>query len=128
MAWQAWRGSGDQTLAELGAEEVAPRAARVAFRHGLLVGALNPEDGRLLPRVPASVRDPGAGPVWAQLVVLGLLFIALATLVDAQWAMAGATLRSTLPNLRMRIVNRASAVVYAALAAVALSARRLTSA
>lgn len=60
--------------------------------------------------------------------MLGLLFIVLATLVDAQWAIAGATLRSRLPNLRMRLVDRASAVVYTALAAVALSARRLTSA
>ena len=128
LAWQAWRGSGDQTLAELGAGEVPPRSARVAFRDGLLVGALNPKTAVFYLAFLPQFVTPGAGPVWAQLVVFGLLFIVLASLVDAQWALAGSTLHRVLPNLRMRLVDRASAVVYAALAAVALSARRLTSA
>jgi threonine/homoserine/homoserine lactone efflux protein len=71
---------------------------------------------------------PDAGPVWAQLLLFGLLFIALAWLVDAQWAIAGGGLRRVLPSLRLRLVDRVSAVIYAALAAVTLTARRLSSA
>jgi threonine/homoserine/homoserine lactone efflux protein len=66
--------------------------------------------------------------VWAQLLLFGLLFIGLASVIDAQWAIAGGGLRRLLPSLRMRVVDRVSAVIYAALAAVTLTARRLSSA
>lgn len=126
LAWQAWRGSGDETLGDLAGE--ASAGARAPFRRGLLVGALNPKTAVFyLAFLPQFVTS-GAGPAWAQLLVFGLLFIALATVVDAQWALAGGSLRRVLPGLRVRVVERTSGVVYAALAAVTLSARRLSSA
>lgn len=128
LAWQAWHSSGDETLSELGADKPQAGTSRAAFRRGLLVGALNPKTAVFyLAFLPQFVTE-GAGPVWAQLLVFGLLFIGLAGLVDAQWAVAGGSLRRLLPTLRMRVVDRASGIVYAALAAVALSTRRLTSA
>jgi len=128
LAWQAWRGTGDETVAEVGAGGPLRGSARAAFRRGLLVGALNPKTAVFYLAFLPQFVTPGAGPVWAQLTVFGLLFIALASLVDAQWAIAGGGLRRVLPTLRMRVVDRASGVVYVVLAAFALSARRLTSA
>jgi threonine/homoserine/homoserine lactone efflux protein len=128
LAWQAWRGSGDESLGDVGAAQGRPGAgSRDAFRRGLLVGALNPKTAVFYLAFLPQFVAPGAGPVWAQLLLFGLLFIALASVVDAQWAVAGGGLRRLLPSLRMRVVDRVSAGIYAVLAAVTLSARRLTS-
>jgi threonine/homoserine/homoserine lactone efflux protein len=67
---------------------------------------------------------PAAGPVSLQLLELGLVFIALAWVLDSVWCVAGGALRDRLPGLRLRVLDRVSAGVYAALAAVTLTARR----
>jgi threonine/homoserine/homoserine lactone efflux protein len=128
LAWQAWRGSSDESRAELGARQPTAGGSQTAFRRGLLVGALNPKTAVFYLAFLPQFVTPDAGPVWAQLLLFGLLFIALAWLVDAQWAIAGGGLRRVLPSLRLRLVDRVSAVIYAALAAVTLTARRLSSA
>jgi threonine/homoserine/homoserine lactone efflux protein len=128
LAWQAWRGSGDQSLADLRRQGPPLGSSRTAFRRGLLVGALNPKTAVFYLAFLPQFVTPGAGPVWAQLLLFGLLFIGLASVIDAQWAIAGGGLRRLLPSLRMRVVDRVSAVIYAALAAVTLTARRLSSA
>jgi threonine/homoserine/homoserine lactone efflux protein len=128
LAWQAWRGASDESRAELGATQPTAGGSRTAFRRGLLVGALNPKTAVFYLAFLPQFVTPDAGPVWAQLLLFGLLFIALAWLVDAQWAIAGGGLRRVLPSLRLRLVDRVSAVIYAALAAVTLTARRLSSA
>jgi threonine/homoserine/homoserine lactone efflux protein len=128
LAWQAWRGTGEP-LAEPGAAaQPVAGSLRAAFRRGLLVGALNPKTAVFYLAFLPQFVTPGAGPVWAQLLVFGLLFIGLAALIDAQWAIAGGGLRRLVPSLRTRVLDRVSGVVYALLAAVTLSARRLTSA
>jgi threonine/homoserine/homoserine lactone efflux protein len=128
LAWQAWRGAGDQSLADLGTHDPPAGSSRTAFRRGLLVGALNPKTAVFYLAFLPQFVAPGAGPVWGQLLIFGLLFIGLASVIDAQWAIAGGGLRRLLPSMRMRVVDRVSGVIYAALAAVTLSARRLTSA
>lgn len=126
LAWTAWRGTGDRPAAE--EPDLVGSAARwPAFRRGLLVGALNPKTAVFYLAFLPQFVSPGSGPVWSQLLVLGLLFIALAWVVDAQWALAAGALRRLLPRLRMQLVDRFSAVIYALLATLTLSARRLTS-
>jgi threonine/homoserine/homoserine lactone efflux protein len=125
LAWLAWRSREVGTLAQVAARPVGEgaRPAR-SFRRGLLVGALNPKTAVFyLAFLPQFVRAD-AGPVPVQLLVFGLLFLALAAVSDSCWALAGAGLARVLPRLRMRVLDRVSAGVFAALAAVTLTTRR----
>jgi len=66
----------------------------------------------------------GAGPVWSQMSVLGLVFIAMASIPDLAWALTGSGVRRLLPSIRMKTMERISGTVLLALAAYALTARR----
>jgi threonine/homoserine/homoserine lactone efflux protein len=122
LAWRSWRCRADGSLAEITARPVGK--GRRSFPHGLLVGALNPKTAVFyLAFLPQFVRT-GAGPVPLQLLVFGLLFLMLATVGDSCWAVAGGALARALPRLRLRVVDRVSAGVLTALAAVTLTARR----
>ena len=91
------------------------------------MGALNPKTAMFYLAFLPQFVSPDGGPLWAQLLVFGLLFIALAAALDSCWALAGGSLRRLLPAVRLRVVDRFSAGVYTALAAVTLSVRRATS-
>ena len=132
-SWRSARRHGDSGLGagpDDGGPAAAPRptaSALTSFRRGLLVGALNPKTAVFYLAFLPQFVSPAGGPTWAQLLVFGLLFIVLAACLDSCWALAGGSLRRLLPALRMRVVERLSAGVYAALAAVVLTARRATS-
>ncbi len=128
LAWRAFRSRETGTLADLGGSSAAGPSGRRAFAQGLLVGALNPKTAVFYLAFLPQFVDPAAGPVWAQLLVFGLLFIALASLTDVTWAVLGGGLRRILPALRLRVVDRLSGAVYALLAVVVLSARRVANA
>ena len=125
LAWQAWRSSEPGTLADLDRRTATTAlTGGQAPRRGLLVGALNPETAVFsLAFLPQFV-EPAGGPVWLQLTLFGLLFIAVASVPDALWAVLAGNLGRVLPSLRLRVIDRLSAAVYAALAAATLSARR----
>jgi threonine/homoserine/homoserine lactone efflux protein len=131
LAVQSWRSSrraGDTSLADLRPADAPAGRPSAAFRRGLLVGALNPKTAVFyLAFLPQFVSGEG-GPAWAQLLVFGLLFIALAACTDSCWVLAGGALRRWLPAVRMRIVDRVSAGAFGALAAVLLTARRASAA
>ncbi|WP_258724625.1 LysE family translocator [Cellulomonas sp. NS3] len=143
LAWLAvrsWRARTPGTLGDAGlpggdpagtaspgsaARERRPSAGLGSrFRAGLLVGALNPKTAVFFLAFLPQFVVPAAGPVWFQLLELGLVFIALAWVLDSGWCVAGGALRDRLPGLRLRVLDRVSAGVYAALAAVTLTARR----
>src|SRR3954451_5391485 len=76
-----------------GAVAATPAGGRRLFRPGLLVDALNPKTSMFFSAfLPQSV-DPAHGPVWTQTLVLGLTFVALATLTDGLYALAASRLR-----------------------------------
>jgi threonine/homoserine/homoserine lactone efflux protein len=121
LAWRAWRSREHGTVAEVAGR---PGGGQRSYRRGLLVGASNPKTAVFyLAFLPQFVRAD-AGPVPVQLLVFGLLFLALATVSDSCWAIAGAGLARTLPRLRLRVLDRISAGVFTVLAAVTLTARR----
>jgi threonine/homoserine/homoserine lactone efflux protein len=124
LLWLAWRGLRSRADGTLGAQAPDPIRVRTSFGRGLLVGALNPKTAMFyLAFLPQFVRRDG-GPVWAQLLVFGLLFIALAAVFDSGWVMVGGRVRSLLSALRICVLDRLSGAVYAGLAAVLLSVRR----
>lgn len=130
LAISSWRGArrrpdgGLEPLPEVALTGTGPRAS---FVRGLLVGALNPKTAMFYLAFLPQFLSPQGGPPWAQLLVFGLLFIALAGCLDSCWALAGGSLRRLLPVVRLRLLDRLSAGVYAGLAAVLLGARRATS-
>ena len=67
-----------------------PRSMRRLFLDGFVVNLLNPKTALFfLAFLPQFVRPDGA-PVWAQTLVLGLLFVALGALSDSAYALLGA--------------------------------------
>ncbi len=102
------------------------REHRATTRSAALVGILNPKPALFhLAFLPQFV-DPARGPVWAQMAVLGLVFTLLAVAGNVGWMLGGTALRRLAPRLRLVVVERFSAGVYAAFAALALTARRVT--
>jgi threonine/homoserine/homoserine lactone efflux protein len=125
-AWRDSRSASDDSVVTISdSAEVAGR--RKPFRQGLLVGSSNPKTAMFFLAFLPQFADPRHGPIAPQLLILGLVFILLACLPDFSWAVAAGKLRRRLGRLRRRIVDRASAVVYAGLAAILLSANRASS-
>ena len=80
-----------------------------------------PEDGAVLPRVPAAVRRPLGGPIAPQMLVLGTLLVGLGVVSDGTYALvaagAGRRLRETAAARRM--LDRLSGGVFVGLGLVA---------
>ena len=93
------------------------------FRQGLFVDALNPKTAMFFLAFLPQFVDPAAGAVAVQTLVLGLCFVALATLSDGGYALlAGAAAerlrRSERSRTRLRRVSGAAYVGLGALTAL----------
>ena len=125
LGGKAWRSRDGRSLRDLAPSADAVPARR-AFTRGLLIGGLNPKTAVFfLSFLPVFVQPTGL-PTWAQMTILGLVFIAMATVPDTAWALGGSALRRLLPALRMKTMERISGTVFFGLAAYALTARRAT--
>lgn len=61
---------------------------------GFVVGITNPKTIAFFVAVLPQFVAPGAGPIWMQLLALGLLFQVLAVVCDSMWALAAGTARA----------------------------------
>jgi threonine/homoserine/homoserine lactone efflux protein len=124
LAWRSWRSRTPGTLGSIQVNAAAPRTLGSAYLRAMPIGVLNPKTAVFYLAFLPQFTDPAAGPVWVQLMVFGLLFIAVATVFDSMWAIFGGSLTRVLPKLRVMVLERVSASVMALLAVVALGARR----
>ncbi|GAA4762853.1 LysE family translocator [Microbacterium gilvum] len=95
-AYLVWLGV--QAIRHRGAPARAPLGRRSSTRtllaEGFVVGVTNPKTIAFFVAVLPQFVDPGAGAVWAQLLLLGVVFEALALLSDSIWALAAGTART----------------------------------
>jgi threonine/homoserine/homoserine lactone efflux protein len=91
--------------------------ARHLFRQGLIVDALNPKTAMFFLAFLPQFIDPAAGSVAGQTLVLGLCFVALATLSDGGYALlAGAVAERVRRSPRARArLSRVSGAAYVGL-------------
>lgn len=114
LAIQMWRAPA------VSAAETARRPLiRVASR-GFMTNILNPKTAlfifAFLPQFADADPDSGRGAIWAQISVLGAIFIATGFTVNAVvGALAGAA--TTRLRAASRVMNRLSAIVFGGLAA-----------
>jgi threonine/homoserine/homoserine lactone efflux protein len=71
-----------------------PASTWKLLRQGFIVGVTNPKTIAFFVAVLPQFVSPSAGPVWAQLLLLGLIFQMLALICDSVWALAAGTARA----------------------------------
>lgn len=111
--------------AALGPSTVA--ADRRTFRQGVVVGATNPKVVVFFSAVLPQFVDPAAGSAAVQMLVLGVLFAAFASTLDAAWGLGAGAARdwfATSPA-RLRAVGGTGGVMMIVMGAgLAVSGRR----
>ena len=110
LAIQAWRAT-DSRLQQTGA-----RSATRAIKRGWITNILNPKVALFILAFLPQFTTPGAGPIWQQILILGLIFVFNGTLVSYAAAIMSGALANRLRR-HQRLMNRISATLLAALAA-----------
>jgi threonine/homoserine/homoserine lactone efflux protein len=80
-----------------------PARTRTLLAEGFIVGLTNPKTIAFFVAVLPQFVDPATGPVWVQLLRLGLVFEALALASDSIWALAAGTARAWFARSPRRI-------------------------
>lgn len=77
-----------------------------ALRTGVLVGVTNPKSIVFFAALLPQFVDPGAtAPQWAQLVILGMVFVLIALLGDSLWAAAAGSARGWFASSPQRLAR-----------------------
>ena len=85
------------------------------IRRGFLSNALNPKPVLFLLAFLPQFTNPAWGPVWQQILGLGLIFIVTGTIVTMGYGIVGG-LAGQVIGKRLGLVNRIAAFMYAGLA------------
>lgn len=81
----------------------APSSVRKLLLQGFVVGVTNPKTIAFFVAVLPQFVNPAAGAVWAQLLVLGFIFMLLGLASDSVWALAAGTARTWFAKSPRRI-------------------------
>lgn len=107
--------AGGAYLVWLGVQAIRHRRTRISgpahaasspwtlLRQGFIVGLTNPKTIAFFVAVLPQFIAPAAGAVWAQLLILGILFQILALASDSVWALAAGTARAWFATSPRRI-------------------------
>jgi threonine/homoserine/homoserine lactone efflux protein len=107
------------------ATDVEPRRApmRTLFLRGAVVNVLNPKTALFFLAFLPQFVDTTRGDVWFQVLVLGLLFIALGLISDSLYALVGGYI-GDLMRRRRTAMRYASGTIYIGLGTAAALAKR----
>lgn len=110
LAWKSWR-AGDPVAAGRGVASPLRALGR-----GFLTNALNPKVALFVLAFLPQFTLPELGPIWQQIVMLGLLFCLTGTIITAGYgALAGWMGQALGP--RMGVMNKLAALLFGGLAA-----------
>jgi threonine/homoserine/homoserine lactone efflux protein len=84
-------------------EATAPRDLKRIVRDGYLVGVANPKAIVFLAAILPQFTDPASGHLPVQMLILGLIFAAIAFVSDSTWGLAAGTTGSWLSRSPRRI-------------------------
>ncbi|HZL80336.1 MAG TPA: LysE family translocator [Demequina sp.] len=108
---------------------VAParRPARRVLAESFTVGVTNPKTLVFVAAVLPQFVDPAAGPAWAQILLLGLLFAAIALVSEVAYALAASGARDWFARSPRRLerMRGAGGVMIASLGVVLMASRRV---
>jgi threonine/homoserine/homoserine lactone efflux protein len=95
------------------------------FRQGAVVNILNPKTAIFFLAFLPQFVDPGRGPVWLQVTVLGVVFTALGMLTDSTYAVAAGSIGDRLRRsvTMRRALDRVGGGVHIVLGTVAALAK-----
>jgi len=96
---------------------------RRAFLRGIVVNVLNPKTALFFLAFLPQFIDPDRGAVWSQVLVLGLLFVALGVASDSLYAVAAGTVGGLLRRRRIAL-RYGSGLVYIGLGAAAAAVKK----
>jgi len=101
-------------------------SARRAFRQGVVVNVLNPKTALFFLAFMPPFLDSKRGPLFVQVVVLGLIFIGLGLISDGAYALLASYLGGRWRHRRssLRLGERLSGLVYVGLGVLAAVTRR----
>lgn len=109
LAWSSWRDTGNPA-ARRGRADI-----RRAFRRGFVTNILNPKVALFILAFLPQFTDPAIGPLWQQIVILGTMLAAGGIVSDGAYGVFAGIMADRIRR-RAAVMNRISAVIFAALA------------
>ncbi len=96
---------------------VAPKSDRRILREGFVVGVTNPKAAVFFAAILPQFTDPSLGHVPFQMLVLGLVFVAIAMVCDGAWALVAGSAGQRLASSprRLEAIGGAGGVVLVGL-------------
>ncbi len=110
LAWASWRDPGHL------AQSRGRKSIARAFRRGFLTNILNPKVALFILAFLPQFIDPAAGPVWQQIVILGLILALGGVITDGAYGVAAGYMAERVRR-STRVMSRISAVIFGGLAA-----------
>jgi threonine/homoserine/homoserine lactone efflux protein len=101
MLYLAW-----EAFADTGSASAVRGDGRAGFRRGLVANLLNPKALVFYLLIIGQFADPALGEIWIQIVLLGLVHLALAILVHIGIVLLGASLGAVLERWRTSLPVR----------------------